>query len=159
MAGCLDPLIAAQCLYLCFLPLRVRSLDYVTGVPRGEKALGYVSTSFIIHLPFSLGSVTSPCVSVREDLIWTSGWHSVHSVFCRWTSLMGRTWPRQWTSPACRWEPFTFLSETSISDLRVLSNSQVCGRFPVIGRDWLESRRTDREAHRWLGRQRWTDGW
>lgn len=54
----LDPLIAAHgCL---------RSPDYVTGVPRGEKALGYVSALFIIYPMFSFNSVRSPCASVKE---------------------------------------------------------------------------------------------
>lgn len=45
---CLDPLIAAHGLCLHSLSLCLHSLDYVTGVPRGEKALGYVSASFIL---------------------------------------------------------------------------------------------------------------
>lgn len=99
------------CSQFIFNWLCLHSPDYATGVPRGEKALGYVSASFIIHLPFSLSSMMSPCASVGEILIWTS---CSPSVFHRWISLMGRTWPPQWTSPACRWELFMFLrSETS----------------------------------------------
>lgn len=38
--------------------------DYITGVPRGEKALGYVSTCFVIYLTLSPGSVMSPYKAV-----------------------------------------------------------------------------------------------